>query len=295
MPELKPELVGLCDMVRFDPEDQCRRLRGLVQDCLSSGLHASAVFYADKLVTLSKGCLSDTYLLAQVNDALHAGGASALMIRGACTSLLTTLRVLVHPPLDEQCYHASKQYRRALALLRREGMPDALHFKCLIATCLAEVKDWEECLAVLGDSERDDDMASLKVGPSPSGGRRGEAKERMHARAVPAPCGTPAHAQDAHQKHLGGSVSTAATVCFLRGRAFEALENRARAISCYRDALQLDPYCYEAFNALVGNHMLTNDEELQLLEGITALPGDDWLKMMYRCRCKKVRRATRGH
>lgn len=111
----------------------------------------------------------------------------------------------------------------------------------------------------------------------------------MHASSCMPPCML---AQDAHRKQLGGSVSTAATVCYLRGKAFEALENRARAISCYRDALHLDPYCYEAFDALVGNHMLTNDEELQLLEGIAALPGDEWLKLMYRCRCKKVRRSA---
>jgi hypothetical protein len=45
------------------------RLRGLVLHCLStsSGLHSSACFYADKLVTLSNGAPQDVYLLAQVH------------------------------------------------------------------------------------------------------------------------------------------------------------------------------------------------------------------------------------
>lgn len=54
-----------------------------------------------------------------------------------------------HPP--PQCFYASKQYRRAVELLRREELPDAaLHFKCLMAQCLVECGEWEECLSVLG-------------------------------------------------------------------------------------------------------------------------------------------------
>lgn len=46
--------------------DPCGRLRGLVQECLSARMPRAAVFFADKLLTLSKGSLADTYLLAQV-------------------------------------------------------------------------------------------------------------------------------------------------------------------------------------------------------------------------------------
>ncbi len=47
-------------------EAQCTRLRALVNDCISNLLYSSAVFYADKLVTLSKSAPADVYLLAQV-------------------------------------------------------------------------------------------------------------------------------------------------------------------------------------------------------------------------------------
>jgi len=36
----------------------------------------------------------------------------------------------------------------------------------------------------------------------------------------------------------GYDISTYAAVCLLRGKAFEALENRQRAITCYTAALQ---------------------------------------------------------
>lgn len=47
-------------------ESHCCRLRELVHDCLSKHLERSAVFYADKLVTLSGSNPGDVYLLAQV-------------------------------------------------------------------------------------------------------------------------------------------------------------------------------------------------------------------------------------
>lgn len=53
---------------------------------------------------------------------------------------------------------------------------------------------------------------------------------------------------------LGSSVSPQAVVWLLRGRAHEALEDRTRAAACYREALQQDPYCYDAFRCALGNH-----------------------------------------
>lgn len=42
------------------------QLRSLVQDCVAKHLYSTAVFYADKLVTLTKYAPGDVYLLAQV-------------------------------------------------------------------------------------------------------------------------------------------------------------------------------------------------------------------------------------
>ena len=45
----------------------------------------------------------------------------------------------------------------------------------------------------------------------------------------------------------GAAISPAATLCLLRGRAFEACQNRARAVVWYKHALSHDAYCYDAF------------------------------------------------
>ena len=43
----------------------------------------------------------------------------------------------------------------------------------------------------------------------------------------------------------------------LRGRVYEALENRGLACECFRQALRDDVHCYEAFEALISHHMMT--------------------------------------
>jgi hypothetical protein len=44
--------------------------------------------------------------------------------------------------------------------------------------------------------------------------------------------------QQQQHRHPGLDVSTYAAICLVRGQAFEALDNRQRAISCYTSALQ---------------------------------------------------------
>lgn len=63
-----------------------------------------------------------------------------------------------------QTYYYSKQFRRALHLLRRDRLLDVdFGFRYLAAKCLAEVSDWEEALSVLGDGETEDNLLLDRV------------------------------------------------------------------------------------------------------------------------------------
>ena len=66
-------------------ESTLKKLRGVVKDCLQKHLNGSAVFFADKLVSMSGGDVDDVFLYCQ---ALFTG----------------------------------KHHRRALTVLRREGL-----------------------------------------------------------------------------------------------------------------------------------------------------------------------------
>jgi len=57
-----------------------------------------------------------------------------------------------------------------------------------------------------------------------------------------------------------GQVESA--VQLLRGRIYEAMDNRSQAVDCYRAALLLDVRCYEAFDCLVQHHMMSAAEGL---------------------------------
>ena len=50
------------------------------------------------------------------------------------------------------------------------------------------------------------------------------------------------------------------SILFLKGRVYEAMDNRGLAADCYKQALRCDVHCYEAFEALVQHQMLSAQE-----------------------------------
>jgi anaphase-promoting complex subunit 6 len=92
---------------------ELEQLRSLVQDSLGKHLYDNAIFFADKLVTMSDGGDDDVFLLCQA-------------------------------------YVFTKQHRRALHVLRRTNLAGSSPRFCyLTAKCLAECQDWEEALETL--------------------------------------------------------------------------------------------------------------------------------------------------
>lgn len=53
------------------------------------------------------------------------------------------------------------------------------------------------------------------------------------------------------------------SICLLRGKIYDALDNRTLATYSYKEALKLDVYCFEAFDLLTSHHMLTAQEGLE--------------------------------
>lgn len=98
-------------------------------------------------------------------------------------------------------------------------------------------------------------------------------------------------------------------MCFLRGQIYLRLSRGEKAKEAFLEALALDVKCFEAFNLLVQNQMLTIDEgegipatnqcrhihqivEWALTQGLNyeqQAPEDaEFLRMMYTIRLKKV-------
>ncbi|XP_044262196.1 cell division cycle protein 16 homolog [Tribolium madens] len=175
--------------------------RKLVKTYLDLHGYQSALFWADKVVTLT-GNPRDVYWLAQ-------------------------------------CMFMLKQYHRASHLLRSKNLDKSyILCNCLTARCLLEANEFNEALQVLNSIDFDfstENAANIE-----------------------------ALLFDETPKNQVFS-----SVFLLKGRVFESMDNRGLAADCYKQALQYDVYCFEAFESLIKYQMLTAREEEEL---INALP-----------------------
>jgi len=116
----------------------CERLRSLVQDCMGKHLHASAVFYCDKLAALSGDEPADVYLLAQAlflsgqhKRALHLIQRHRLVeadprfrrAGGACQRLRPPLAATASTAAPPRRRSGRASMRRRIASLHRSRLP----------------------------------------------------------------------------------------------------------------------------------------------------------------------------
>ncbi|XP_008660356.1 anaphase-promoting complex subunit 6 isoform X2 [Zea mays] len=200
-------------------EEALERLRGVVRDSAGKHLYTSAIFLADK-VAAATGDPGDVYMLAQ---ALFLG----------------------------------RQFRRALHLLNNSRLLRDLRFRFLAAKCLEELKEWHQCLLMLGDAKVDE-----------------------HGNVLDHDVGSDIYFDKDAEDH---EINIKSALCFLRGKAYEALDNRDLARQWYKAAVKADPLCYEAIECLVDNYMLTCEEEVELLSSLQFGEEDGWLSAFYSC------------
>jgi anaphase-promoting complex subunit 6 len=59
-----------------------------------------------------------------------------------------------------------------------------------------------------------------------------------------------------------------AAMCFLRGLCYAKQNAFDRAKECYKDAVRIDVQCFEAFEQLMKNNLMSPDEEWLFLESL---------------------------
>ncbi|KHN07792.1 Anaphase-promoting complex subunit 6, partial [Glycine soja] len=164
--------------------------------------------------------------------------------------------------MQAQALFLGRHYRRAFHLLNASKIVlTDLRFRYLAAKCLEELKEWDQCLSMLGEAKVDDD-------------------------------GNVYDMKDSNVMYLDKDcedreINISSAICFLRGKAYEALENRAQARMWYKAAIKADPLCYEALECLIENHMLTCEEEANLISSLQFGSEDGWLSSFYSCLIKK--------
>ncbi|CAN1297548.1 Anaphase-promoting complex subunit 6 [Linum perenne] len=130
--------------------------------------------------------------------------------------------------MQAQALFLGRHFRRAFHLLNasRVVLRD-LRFRYLAAKCLEELKEWDQCLLTLGGAKVDEDgnVYDTKDPNAMYLDKDGEDREINVS------------------SFMWWQISSA--ICFLRGKAYDALENHAQARLWYKAAVKADPLCYE--------------------------------------------------
>ncbi|XP_025070974.1 cell division cycle protein 16 homolog isoform X5 [Alligator sinensis] len=170
--------------------------------------YQSALFWADKVASLSHEEPQDIYWLAQ-------------------------------------CLYLTAQYHRAAHALRSRKL-DKLYEACryLAARCHYAAKEHQQALDILDMEEPINKRLFEKYMKDESGLKDSSSDWEM------------------------SQSSIKSSICLLRGKIYDALDNRTLATYSYKEALKLDVYCFEAFDLLTSHHMLTAQEEKELLESL---------------------------
>ncbi|KAI9798641.1 MAG: anaphase promoting complex subunit cdc16 [Piccolia ochrophora] len=206
-------------------------LREWRQDALNKHQYDSAIFIGDKLLAITSDD-KDAFWLAQV-------------------------------------HFSTGNYTRAQAFLSRQDLvtrnPSCRY---LSAHCLIKQSKFEEALSVLGDKN------PTHLASSSSNRRRKLQHSNGNARGAPSKSGKSNGKLDRVEKSEERSQEDAADVkfeaamCYLRGICYAKSNAFDRAKECYKDAVRIDVQCFEAFDQLMKNSLMSPDEEWSFLDSL---------------------------
>lgn len=155
----------------------------------------------------------------------------------------------------------------------------------LAGHCLIKQNRFEEALSVLGERN-----PTHLISHAPGNKRKAQPRHGRH-RFSDADAG---HDEAANRRFE-------AAMCFLRGICHAKQNAFDRAKECYKDAVRIDVQCFEAFQQLMKNSLLSPDEEWQFLESLdfdsvtvsadasSSQEAADFTKMLYTTRLSKYR------
>ncbi|KAG6080827.1 hypothetical protein E4U31_002682 [Claviceps sp. LM219 group G6] len=204
------------------------------------------------------------------------------------------LLALTHDDQDAfwlaQVHFATGNYTRAQAFLSKQDLVSRNpSCRYLAGHCLIKQCRYDEALAVLGERNPTHLISN--------GGSNGETNKR---KSQPRPSNR--RREDEVDEEQAANRRFEAAMCFLRGICYAKQNAFDRAKECYKDAVRIDVRCFEAFQQLMKNSLLSPDEEWRFLESldfdsITVASGDasasqeaaDFTKMLYTTRLSKYR------
>ena len=225
-------------------------LRTWRQEELNKGQHEAAIYIGDKVLALT----------------------STICVAQTSTQMLT-----FNSPDDDsdafwlaQVHFSNNNYTRALALLARKDLiARSLSCRYLAAHCYIKQGKYEQALSILGDEN-----PSHLIASSHNARRKLAHLNGNTSRHVTLRNGKLSHRSDRieyseeRERDRGQEkdIKFQAAMCYLRGLCFAKRNAFDRARECYKDAVRIDVQCFEAFDQLMKNSLMSPAEELAFLE-----------------------------
>ncbi|KAH8663969.1 hypothetical protein BX600DRAFT_436546 [Xylariales sp. PMI_506] len=189
-----------------------------------------------------------------------------------------------------QVHFATGNYTRAQSFLSKQDLitrnPSCRY---LAGHCFIKQSRYEEALAVLGE-RNPTHLISNSANKRKAQHTSGRSLAPHHGKG-----------RDDGSDDEATNRRFEAAMCFLRGICYAKQNAFDRAKECYKDAVRIDVQCFEAFQQLMKNSLMSPDEEWQFLESLdfdSVTVGDDpsssqeaaeFTKMLYTTRLSKYR------
>lgn len=171
--------------------------------------------------------------------------------------------------------------------------------KYLAAHCFIKQQKFDEALNILGEKNPAHLIASSKTRRKLH--HRSEAL-RNGAKAGKAAVRDRIEKSEERDREDMLDIKFEAAMCYLRGICYAKQNAFDRAKECYKDAVRIDVQCFEAFDQLMKNSLMSPDEEWAFLESLdfdsiaapdadasTAQEAAQFVKMLYTTRLSKYK------
>ncbi|KAF2793651.1 anaphase-promoting complex subunit Cut9 [Melanomma pulvis-pyrius CBS 109.77] len=207
-----------------------RFLREWRQDAVNKHQYETAIFVADKLLALTRDD-NDAYWLAQV-------------------------------------HFSTGNYSRAQTFLSRGSLLERQpQCRYLAAHCSIKLGKTDEALTILGDKNPTHLISA--PGSERQKLRHVDVNSRVGARHHKAASRSDRQpTSEERDKEDVSSLKYEAGMCYLRGVCYAKQNSFDRAKECYKIAVQIDVQCFEAFDALMANSLMSPAEEWKFLESL---------------------------
>ncbi|KAL2059951.1 hypothetical protein VTL71DRAFT_10106 [Oculimacula yallundae] len=197
-----------------------------------------------------------------------------------------------------QVHFSTGNYTRAQSFLAKQDLiTQNPSCRYLAGHCLIKQNRFEEALATLGEKNPTHLITTV------SNSRRKIQHTNGHHRAGSKALarGERSDRRDDGAQDEAANVKFEAAMCFLRGLCYAKQNAFDRAKECYKDAVRIDVQCFEAFEQLMKNCLMSPDEEWQFLDSLNfdaiSVPDDpsssqeagEFTKMLYTTRLSKYK------